>query len=55
MPAPVTCCQYYPAYEREKPYEEVLAEPAKVVAQRHGVSDVAPAKTCRRIRWGNMR
>lgn len=37
------------AYEREKLYEEVWAEPVKIVAQRYGVSDVALAKTCRKL------
>lgn len=36
-------------YEREKLYQEVWAEPVKIVAQRYGVSDVALAKTCRRM------
>jgi len=36
-------------YEREKLYEEVWSEPVKIVAQRYGVSDVALAKTCRRM------
>lgn len=36
-------------YEREKLYEEVWAEPVKIVAQRYGVSDVALAKTCRKL------
>ena len=30
-------------YEREKLYEEVWAEPVKIVASRYGVSDVALA------------
>ena len=37
------------AYERDKLYEEVWAEPVKIVAQRYGVSDVALAKTCRKL------
>lgn len=37
------------AYEREKLYEEVWAEPVRTVAARYGVSDVALAKTCRRL------
>jgi hypothetical protein len=37
------------AYERDKLYEEVWAEPVKVVAVRYGVSDVALAKTCRKL------
>lgn len=36
-------------YEREKLHEEVWAEPVKIVAQCYGVSDVALAKTCRRM------
>ena len=36
-------------YEREKLYEEVWAEPVKLVAERYGVSDVALAKTCRKM------
>ncbi len=36
-------------YERQKLYEEVWAEPVKIVAQRYGVSDVALAKTCRKL------
>jgi len=36
-------------YEREKLYEEVWAEPVKIVASRYGVSDVALAKTCRKL------
>lgn len=36
-------------YEREKLYQEVWAEPVKIVAQRYGVSDVALAKTCRKL------
>ncbi len=39
-------------YEREKLYEEVWAEPVKIVAQSYGVSDVALAKTCRHDRCG---
>ncbi len=42
-------------YDREKLYEEVWAEPVKIAARRYGVSDVALAKTCRQIWWGNMR
>ena len=33
-------------YKREKLYDEVWAEPVKIVAQRYGVSDVGLAKTC---------
>lgn len=36
-------------YDREKLYEEVWAEPVQKVAQRYGVSDVAIAKTCRKM------
>ena len=36
-------------YERDKLYEEVWAEPVKIVAQRYAVSDVALAKTCRKL------
>jgi hypothetical protein len=36
-------------YERETLYKEVWAEPVKIVAQRYGVSDVALAKTCRKL------
>lgn len=36
-------------YERKKLYEEVWAEPVKIVAERYGVSDVALAKTCRKM------
>ena len=36
-------------YEREKLYQEIWAEPVKIVAQRYGVSDVALAKTCRKL------
>jgi hypothetical protein len=36
-------------YEREKLYQEVWAEPVKMVARRYGVSDVALAKTCRKL------
>ena len=36
-------------YERDKLYGEVWAEPVKVVARRYGVSDVALAKTCRKL------
>lgn len=36
-------------YERDKLYEEVWAEPVIRVAERYGVSDVALAKTCRRL------
>jgi hypothetical protein len=37
-------------YNREKLYEEVWAEPALEVAKRYGVSDVAIAKACRKMR-----
>lgn len=36
-------------YDRQVLYEEVWAEPAKVVAASYGVSDVALAKACRRL------
>lgn len=36
-------------YERDKLYEEVWAEPVMKVAERYGVSDVALAKTCRKL------
>lgn len=36
-------------YDRETLYREVWAEPVKTVAARYGVSDVALAKTCRRL------
>jgi hypothetical protein len=36
-------------YDREKLYEEVWAEPVKIVARRYSVSDVALAKTCRKL------
>lgn len=36
-------------YEREKLYDEVWVEPVKIVARRYGVSDVALAKTCRKL------
>jgi hypothetical protein len=36
-------------YDRERLYEEVWAEPVQTVARRYGVSDVALAKTCRRL------
>ncbi len=36
-------------YDREKLYEEVWAEPVTAVAKRYGVSDVAIAKTCRKM------
>ncbi|OFW56053.1 MAG: hypothetical protein A2133_12385 [Actinobacteria bacterium RBG_16_64_13] len=36
-------------YERQKLYQEVWAEPVKIVARRYGVSDVALAKTCRKL------
>ena len=36
-------------YEREKFYEEVWKEPVLVVANRYGVSNVALAKTCRKL------
>ncbi|WP_320123021.1 hypothetical protein [uncultured Sphaerochaeta sp.] len=36
-------------YDREKLYEEVWAEPVYKVAKRYGVSNVAIAKTCRKM------
>lgn len=36
-------------YDRNVLYEEVWAEPMRDVAKRYGVSDVALAKTCRRL------
>ena len=36
-------------YERDKLYAELWAEPMQVVAKRYGVSDVALAKTCRKL------
>jgi hypothetical protein len=38
------------AYHRDKLYEEVWAEPVRTVAVRYGVSDVALAKACRRLK-----
>lgn len=38
------------AYDREKLYREVWAEPVRAVAIRYGVSDVALAKACRRLK-----
>jgi hypothetical protein len=38
------------AYDREKLYDEVWAEPVRTVAARYGVSDVALAKACRRLK-----
>lgn len=38
-----------PGYKRETLYQEVWAEPVKNVATRYGISDVALAKTCRRL------
>lgn len=37
-------------YRRENLYEEVWAEPVRTVASRYGVSDVALAKACRRLK-----
>lgn len=37
------------AYVREKLYEEAWTDPALVVAKRHGVSNVALAKACRKL------
>jgi hypothetical protein len=39
----------YVVYERDKLYEEVWAEPVVKVAEKYGVSDVALAKTCRKL------
>jgi len=36
-------------YERTRLYDEIWAEPMRKVAKRYGVSDVALAKTCRRL------
>ncbi|MHB1344027.1 MAG: hypothetical protein ACYCX3_06675 [Thermoleophilia bacterium] len=36
-------------YDRNTLYEEVWAEPTQAVVKRYGVSDVALAKTCRRM------
>lgn len=36
-------------YRRDELYEQVWAEPVREVAKRYGVSDVALAKTCRRL------
>jgi len=36
-------------YRRSELYEEVWAEPVRVVAKRYGVSDVALSKTCRKL------
>jgi len=36
-------------YEREKLYQEVWAEPVRVVAKRYGVSDVYLARICRKL------
>jgi hypothetical protein len=40
---------YPDIYDRKTLYQEVWAEPVKVVAMRYGVSDVALAKTCRKL------
>jgi hypothetical protein len=37
-------------YDRQTLYEEVWTEPVYKVARRHGVSKVAIAKTCRKMR-----
>ncbi len=37
-------------YNREKLYEEVWSEPTREVAKKYGVSDVALAKTCRKLK-----
>lgn len=36
-------------YDRNKLYEEVWHEPVSTVAKRYGVSNIALAKTCRRL------
>lgn len=36
-------------YNREKLFEEVWSEPVRTVAKRYGVSDVALAKTCKKL------
>jgi len=36
-------------YRRAELYEQVWAEPVRIVAKRYGISDVALAKTCRRL------
>lgn len=36
-------------FSREKLYEEVWAQPVREVASEYGVSDVALAKTCRKL------
>lgn len=35
-------------YRRADLYEQVWAEPVRVVAKRYGVSDVAPRRICRK-------
>lgn len=40
---------YPEIYDRKTLYQEVWAEPVKIVANRYGVSDVALAKTCRKL------
>jgi hypothetical protein len=42
-------CKRPEYYNREKLYEEVWAQPVSKVAQRYGFSDVAIAKTCRKM------
>jgi hypothetical protein len=37
-------------YSRETLYDEVWSEPIQKVARRYGVSDVALAKTCRKLK-----
>ena len=39
-----------PFYDRNKLYEEVWAEAVDKVAKRYGVSGVALAKTCRKLK-----
>ena len=36
-------------YAREKPYQEVWAEPVRVVAERYAVSDIYLARICRKL------
>lgn len=42
--------QESPYYDRETLYREVRKEPMIHVAKRYGVSDVAPTKTCKKLR-----
>ena len=36
-------------YDRDKLYEEIWQEPTTKVAKRYGVTDVALAKTCKKL------